>query len=305
MAARLDLPVETSPDASFTERLPGVRIAILVLIPVLALATVGLARASELVNARRLVTPGAAPAALLDGAATGIERAMAKGGAGFGFRVVSRSTLLARPDGPRIELPDPADPAKVAGLADRLYLGASIAAGIARPDGFWLQMRAGPAEDAEPDFDTAEVTLAGLQRGKERWRNDGEGWYPTDQLPGIGLDPATIARLPALLRAATDPQATAPTELDGGTVATIAAGGTIADAPGLMAIDAGSFSELLGPIEFSLDEAGRLVALHARLRNTRVDAFDLVVDTRISLTYDPAPGALPEPAPLLPTASGG
>ncbi|HET7495091.1 MAG TPA: hypothetical protein VFJ80_06550 [Candidatus Limnocylindrales bacterium] len=305
MGARQHVSVKSTPDARFMERLPHLRTVVLLAIPVMVLATVGFARAGQTRDLSPVSLAGAAPAALLDGAATGIERVLAKGGPGFGFQVVSRSTLHAKPDGPQIQVPDATDPSKLAGLADRLYLGASIAAGSARPDGFWLQMRAGPAEDAGPDFEKAEVTLAGLQRGTELWRNDGEGWYRTDQLPGIGLDPATIARLPTLLRTATDPQVSATTDPDGRTVATVAAGGTIADAPGLMAIDAASFSELTGPLEYGLDEGGRLVALHATLRNTRVEGFDLIVDTRISLTYDPPPGALPEPAPRLPAASGG
>jgi hypothetical protein len=305
MGARPRVSVKSTPDARFMERLPHLRMAVLLAIPVIVLATVGFARAGQTRGLSPVSLAGAAPAALLDGAATGIERALAKGGPGFGFQVVSRSTLHAKPDGPQIQVPDATDPSKLAGLADRLYLGASIAEGLATPDGFWLQMRAGPAEDAAPDFDTAPVTLAGLQRGTERWRNDGEGWYRTDQLPGIGLDPATIARLPALLRRAIDPQATATTDAAGRTVATVAAGGTIADAPGLMAIDAASFSELTGPLEYSLDDGGRLIALHATLRNTRVDAFDLIVDTVITFSYDPPPGALPEPAPRLPAASGG
>jgi hypothetical protein len=245
---------------------------------------------------------GRTPAEALDVAATTLERATGSKGAGFTFQVVSRSTLYAKADGPRIEIPDPADPTKVGSLADEYYIGASIAAGMATPDGFWLQMRAGPDKDAAPDFDKAQLTLAALVRGKEMWRNDGDGWYGSDGVPGIGLDPVTVAKLPSLLRNATDPAATDAQLQDGKLVATVTATGKIADAPGLMAVDAESFTVLVAPIDFEIDDQGRLIELHARMRNTRVDTFDLIVDTVITFGYD-APGPLPDPVPTAPPAA--
>jgi hypothetical protein len=69
-----------------------------------------------------------------------------------------------------------------------------------------------------------------------------------------------------------------------------------------MAIDAASFSELVAPIEYALDAQGRLVELHARMRNLRMETFDLIVDTVIRFDYGD-PGPLPEPVPTLPPES--
>jgi hypothetical protein len=243
---------------------------------------------------------GGSPETALATAATKLEGSTKAGGKGFSFTVVSRSSMHARPGGPRIEIPDPNDRYKSLGFADEYYTGAMIADGIASPDGFWLQMRGGPSSpDAQPDF-ANPVEMAALTRDGKTWRDDGEGWYLTELPPGIGLDVATLAKLPGLLR-----RGAAATELgqgtvDGAPVARVSATGSIADAPGLLAIDGESFSELTAPVEYALDGDGRLVELHARVRNTNMEIHDLIVDVVVTFRYDPAPRALPEPAPTAP-----
>jgi hypothetical protein len=237
----------------------------------------------------------------LDTAADQMESTLR--GTGFTFTVVSRSTLHARPDGPKIEVPHPTDRFVTIGLADEYYVGASIATGIVTPDGYFLQMRRGPATpDAAPDFEKAEPTLAALVTGGKTFRNDGAGWYATDTPPGIGLDPRTVALLPKLLRNATDPAAGDTKLVDGLAATTVAARGKVADAPGLMAIDAEPFTDLVAPIEFALDDQGRLVELHALMRNTNQETFDLLVDTVITISYED-PGKLPAPVPTWNPAS--
>lgn len=231
----------------------------------------------------------------LDNAATQMEASLA--GGGFTFTVVSRSTLQARPGGPKIEVPHPTDRFKTLGLADEYYVGASIATGIVTPDGYFLQMRRGPAtKEAAADFEKAETTLAALVTGGKTFRNDGQGWYATDTPPGIGLDPRTVALLPKLLRNAADPAAGDTKLVDGLAAATVAARGRVADAPGLMAIDGEPFTDLVAPIEFALDGQGRLVEIHALMRNTNQETFDLLVDTVITVSYAD-PGKLPAPVP--------
>lgn len=231
----------------------------------------------------------------LDTAATQMEASLT--GNGYTFTVVSRSTLLARPGGPKIEVPHPTDRFKTLGLADEYYVGASIATGIVASDGYFLQMRRGPAtKEAVADFEKAETTLAALVTGGKTFRNDGQGWYATDSPPGIGLDPRTAGLLPKLLREASDPTLDGTKIVDGAEATKIEASGKVADAPGLMAIDAESFTELAAPIDFALDAEGRLVELHALMRNTNQETFDLVIDTIITFSYDD-PGKLPDPVP--------
>jgi len=238
------------------------------------------------------------PATRLDTAADQLEQATAKDGSGFSFRVESRSTLYARPDGPKIEVPDPVDPLKTLELADEYDLGGSLATGFVEGDGdFFLQMRRGPATaDEAPDFAKAEPTLAALVRDGKGFRNDGDGWYEAELLPGIGLDPATIARLPTLLREATQPVDAERTLVDDQLLPTVEATGKVADAPGLMGVDAAPFTELTEPLAFAFDEQGRLAQLTATMRNTNSEVFDLLVVTTISFDYDSAIGELPDPA---------
>jgi hypothetical protein len=238
-----------------------------------------------------------APDARLDAAATKLEQATAKGGSGFSFTVESRSTFQARVGGPKIEVPDPTDRHKTLGLADEYYIGASIATGFVEGDGdFFLQMRRGPTSpDAAPDYERAEPTLAALVRDGAQYRNDGDGWYATDQLPGIGLDPVTIVKLPTLLRDATAPADTERALVGDKLLPALTATGAVADAPGLLAIDAAPYTELVEQLAFAFDEQGRLAQLRATLRNTNSETFDLIVVTTINFSYDGPPGGLPDP----------
>jgi hypothetical protein len=226
---------------------------LLLLVPLLLVALVAGARILLWSGpASALAAEGAAAADRLADAADEMDRALAPDGSGFRFTVVSRSTVYARPDGPRIEIPDPDEPTQVLRLADAWYVGASTAEGIVRGADFFLQMRDGPSEpDGEIDLAAMEPTLAALVRGGTTWRNDGRGWYPTDIPPGIGLDPLTVALLPDLLRGATDARSAEPLVVEGTTRAAVSARSTVEAAPGLMAIDAAPFTELTEPLVFA------------------------------------------------------
>lgn len=246
---------------------------------------------------------GAAPATMLADAAAKFEAARSPSGSGYAFEIVSRSTLHARPGGPKIEIPDPKDPDKVLALADEYYVGGSVASGIVIPGGYNLTMRAGPSTpDAQPDFEKSEITLASLVRDGTSWRNDGLGWYETDTLPGIGLDPRTIERLPSLLREAQSAEMKEPVDVDGKILVAVTGEGLVANAPGLMAVDAEPFTEFVEPIQFAIDDQGRLGQLIARMRNTNSEVFDLIVETTITFDYENVPSELPRPEPLAPPA---
>jgi len=245
------------------------------------------------------VGAGARTATELKGdAATVLEAALAKGGTGVTFEIVQRSTMHAKQDGPKIEVPDPSDRHKSLGFADEYPLGSLIERGAITPDGFWMEMRTGPAPGAEPDW-AAEYQFGALVRDGKTWRNDGEGWYETDTPPGIGLDPRTAALLPQLLRNATAPTDKGAASLDGRSVRRVDATGRVADAPGIVAADGEAFTELKDPLEFSFDDQGRLVAIRSVARNTNMTDFDLLVETVITLGYPTAAEPLPEPSPVV------
>ena len=244
--------------------------------------------------------PSLSPSAQLSQGSAAMAGAIAKG---FDFTVVSRSTLYAKAGGAKIQVPDPSDPYKVAGVADSYYLGASAAKGTVSGADYSIQMYGGATDAASPvDIGKLEPTLAGLVTGGKQWRNDGRGWYQTDQVPGIGLDPRTVTLLPTLLKHASGATSSAPTALGGLQLPTVAASAAVADAPGLMAPDAASFTAFAQPLSFAFDAQGRLAQLNVTMRNTRVSDFDLLVVTTVTFDYDRV-SAIPSPAPTLPPAT--
>jgi hypothetical protein len=247
----------------------------------------------EIVVGAESLTPDDAKAT----AASKLEAATAKGGSGYVFEIVQTSTIKTKPGGPKIDVPDPADPWKTLRKADEYLFYSLIERGIVTPDGFWSELRVGPGPGAKPDFEKAELRRSALVRDGKSWRNDREGWYQADVLPGIGLDPETAALLPRLLRNADDATAKDGVVVDDKTLPQIAATGREADFPGLVAAKGKAYTDLIAPIEFAFDDQGRLARIHAVALNTTMTDFDLVVDTVIVLRYDVDPGPLPEPVP--------
>ena len=282
------------------------------------LLIVGLVVRGGLLSERpTLAGPGAgagalSPTELTAGAASTLSDALAPGGTGLEFEIVQTSTIVARPGGPLVELPDPADRTKSLGFAERYPLGTLIERGFATPDGYWMELLHGPEPGTEAAFElaTAQVSRQALVRDGKLFRNDGEGWHETDELPGIGLDPATIALLPGLLTTATgatealldsviDP-ATAIPGLRGPespAVRALAATTTVADAPGIIAVDLVAATEITTPAVLAFDAAGRLVGLTITARNTNLEIHDLIVETVITFRYPDRPPSLPEPLP--------
>lgn len=207
--------------------------------------------------------------------------------------------MVAKPDGPKIPIPNQTGRGTKE-LADRYYLHTLLERGVVRPEGFFSEMLAGPQEEgAKPDWEGSLVMYQALVRDGDRWRNDGEGWYRAESLPGIGLDPDTAALLPTLLRNAERPADAKPGDpkIDPGAARNLDAGAAKADIPGLVAADGLAFTELRGKFGYGFDDTGRLVRIHATALNTNMTDFDLVIETTISIAYDDV-GGLPEPKQL-------
>ncbi|MFP5343252.1 MAG: hypothetical protein ACLGIJ_10045 [Candidatus Limnocylindria bacterium] len=240
----------------------------------------------------------ATPPELIALSADVLEQATTPGAGGYRFEVLQTSTMVARPGGPRIPVPD-AIGRGTAFLADRYFLHSMIEQGVVRPDGFWSQMRAGPLEGGTPDWTGSRIMFEALARDGVDWRNDGDGWYRSDGLPGIGLDPATAALLPDLLRGAADardvpaddPKAN-PTD-----ARTLEADAKPADIPGVIAADGLAFTRLTAPIAYGFDDAGRVVRITVTALNTNMTDHDLVIETTITIAYDKV-GELPAAIPL-------
>jgi hypothetical protein len=236
---------------------------------------------------------------LMDGAATKLQATTDAGGSGYRFEITQTSTMIAKAGGPRIPVPNPVTRGTLR-MADTYFLNAILEQGVARPDGFWSQMRAGPAEGAKADWAGAKVMFEALVRDGQRWRNDGEGWYQAGALPGVGLDPETAALLPDLLRGGKN-VADLPVgdaKVDPAAARTLGAQAKAVEIPGVVAADGAAFTKLTAPVAYGFDDTGRLVSVTVSALNTNMTEFDLVIETSIRIAYDGVAG-LPEPKPVL------
>jgi hypothetical protein len=306
-------------DASFSGRLGAGRLLVTILIPVLMLASITFVRASGITSPSRTVLAAAVgsltPREIREAAADALEKAVATGGAGYTFEIVQHATIAAKPGGPLIEIPDPLDRHKSLGEAATYALGTYLERGVVTPAGFHSEIRRGPDDPrATAAWDGAPTELAALVRADVTYRNDGQGWYKTTRPPGIGLDPATAALLPTLLRQLADvtdttDKAPAPAaslepgraladpfadlaparRLDGKT--------KVADIPGIIAVDLAGATELRGPAELAFDADGRLIGMRVLARNTHLDNHDLLIETVITFGYPATAPDLPKAEP--------
>ena len=240
----------------------------------------------------------AEPASITPEAASADLQAALESKGGLSFTVVQHTTIRARPGGPLLSVADPSDPRKVIGDTDSLEQRSYIERGGISADGFWMEMRDGPVGDAAPDFANAAYQFGAIVTDGKTYRNEGEGWYVTDRPPGIGIDPATAALLPTLAASIKQPASLSDLAIDGATVRQLSSEASVADIPGIQAVDLADASEFVEPLEYGFDDAGRLVRIHAVVRNTQVETFDLLVDVVIALGYGDA-GPIPAPEPLL------
>ncbi len=292
---------------------PAVRTLALLLLPILLIGLVTVARANLAPGRLTLLglTAGAedaTPAELTATAADALDAATAAGGSGYTFEIVQRAAIVFA-DGS-----EPHD------------LGTYLERGHAVPGGYVAEIRRGPEDPAaEVDFEAGTVELRALVREGLTWRDDGAGWYETSEPPGLGLDPVTAALLPTLLRestelsdvtepsdgqapaASTDPGAVEPTGTGdptpvppaGGAARTLEATAEVTDVPGIIAVDLADSTELLEPVTFAFDDAGRLVGLTVVARNTRLETDELRVTTTMTFGYPLLAPGLPDPTEAL------
>jgi hypothetical protein len=256
--------------------------------------------AAAVVAVRAGGVSGAAPGsveALRTAAAESLEHAISVGGSGLSFEVIQRSTLYAKPGGPRIELRDPADPKTIIGVADQYEVGSILSRGGVTADAFWMELSVA-TKDQPANFSAAEFFARVLERDGKLWRDDGVGWYLTEQSPGVGMDPATARLLPGLLRSLSDAAAIEPAQIDGRLLTGIRGTSTPAAFPGVIAADGAALTEESFGVDCWFDDQGRLVRLEARARNIKQPTYDLVADTVVTFSYG-APGDPPNPAPTM------
>jgi hypothetical protein len=253
------------------------------LMALLVLLSFGLGAAVGFVGGR---APADHASRELGSAAAHIERRLAVGGEGFGFVVVSKAWLYARSH--------PQQSSSLGDSPDRRFIRGVFSRGAAGPGGFWSEIRGGIEPGDRVDFSRGFPLYRTLEREGRLWRNDADsGWYETDVLPGLGMDPISARRLPYLLR-----------RLDG--VRELGAQGDLrhfggladpVDYPGVVVSDGLSFTSAPVDIEAWVDSAGRLGRLFARARNLNEVRGDLVIEVQVFFDYA-SPVVFPEPSPL-------
>jgi hypothetical protein len=238
------------------------------------------------------------PVARLASAAQVMTSAMGAGGAGFNFFAIQRNTEYAKPLGPKIAVMDPADQRTVIGETDQLFVNAMMSRGFVTSDGYFMEMHLAKADSTATDFATAPKIFAVLQQAGKLWRDDGQGWYPTDESPGMGIDPTSLRLLPAGLTKVNALKTVGTTPLDGIPTTEFSATASIDDYPGAVAADGKTFTEATFPVLVWLDGQNRVVQLVITARNLNQTEYDLVSETTITFDYGPA-AALPAPAPTM------
>lgn len=267
----------------------------------LALVLIGVARLPSSAPSTGLGLGVGAPAAAEDRlAAAGdtLESLTTVGGSGYSFTALQRNRLHAKPAGPRISITDPKDQAKVLAVVDERLVNAMVSTGTVRPEGFYMEMRLGPADGVEPDLSTKPVFTVLVDTDGTLWRDDGAGWYRTDIAPGMGFDPASAGLLPSLLRRLTAPTALGAKVVGGVSLAAYRGGGTVVDYPGVVAADGKDFTSPAFEVAVFLDDQGRLARLETVAQNRNQKIFDLLSETALTFGYDDV-AAMPAPEPTM------
>ena len=113
-------PARNNDRAQFAQRLPGRRLIPVLLVPILALGAVSIARANlspaRLAMGLNAGVTAVEPTELMVAAAAALEDATRPGGPGYRFEIVQTSTMVAKPDGPKIPIPNAIGPVRQRGV---------------------------------------------------------------------------------------------------------------------------------------------------------------------------------------------
>jgi hypothetical protein len=232
-------------------------------------------------------------------AADQLDARLGTGGEGLTFTATQIQLLRPAPGGPELLLqPNRQNPDLVPTPVDQIILGSLSGRGSATPDSFFAEWFNGTDAQGLPTFE-GDVAYTGLVHDGELWRRDqhsddtGLGWIASSDIPGFGVDPASLRELPDLLR-----------NLQNATLLGVDADGHhwsgVSDAiwfPGAVAVDGASFTGSPISIELWLDDSDRLVGLFAIAQNINETTYQLLCIDRVRFTYPTAPAPIPSDPP--------
>lgn len=231
--------------------------------------------------------PAGDPRIALFNAASHLELRLGPGGGGLSFTASQIQLLRPVAGGPKLLLqPDRDNPLRKPTAVDEIILGSLSGRGSATGDSFFAEWFNGTDSQGLPAFN-GPAAYTGLVHDGVLWRRDersdsaGLGWLASPDIPGFGVDPASLSELPDLLR-----------RLQEATYLGVDADGHhwrgASDAiwyPGAVAVDGAPFTGSPISIEVWLDDADRLVELFAVARNINETTYQLLCLDRVEVEY--------------------
>jgi hypothetical protein len=176
----------------------------------------------------------------------------------------------------------------------------STSRGAARGTNFVQEIRQATDLSQVRDFDRSAFNFGTVIAGDEVWRNEGDGFFATDRasVPGLGMDPVTLTRLPTLLRRVANARDLGQETLDSVTVRHFSGQVDAIDWPGVVASDALSLTETTIAVDIWIDSGGRLFRLSGLTRNVAWTDGSLWIRSTATFATD-VPETLDQPLPRL------
>lgn len=272
---------------------------------VLALVVVGLGSgvlgywsATRAHQAPAAPAPSGGYPALLQQAADNLRARVALDGPGVSFEVTQRQFLRHAEGAPPILVePSPsASPVEV----EEFYTAGYMTHGFTHGEDFFAETRGGLPETGPGDFAAGDPIFTVLIDDGVVWRDHGEGYFEVSAaaIPGNGIDPFSLSRLPALLGGLLGLEEAGVEQIDGQAAHHFTGLGESADWPGVIVPDGLLFTASPLAIEAWVTDGGELLRLRGQTANLNEETHSGVIITEIEFGAD-VPAAMPAPSPLL------
>ncbi len=239
--------------------------------------------------------PGGYPV-LLKEAADNLRAQVALDGTGMSFEITQRQ-FLHHADGAPPILVEPAPSASPVEVQD-LFQAGYLTHGFIHGQGYFAETRGGLPATGPGDFAASELVYKVLIDDGVVWRDHGKGWFevPAAAIPGNGIDPFSLSRLPALLSSLVEIKDAGVDQVDNRATHHFVGLGESANWPGIIVPDGLLFTASPVGIEAWVSDDGHLVQLRGQTANLNEATQTSVIVTEVHLGGDVP--ALPAPSPL-------
>lgn len=235
---------------------------------------------------------------LLARAADDLAARLAPTGPGVSFEMTQRQIYVRREGAPPI-LYVPA-PSATPTPTDSLYFAGYMGRGFIHGGVFLDEIRGGLEANDAFNFDLGTPTYTVMVNPDGAvWRDNGHGWFETGRsgIPGQGIDPFSLSRLPQLLRNLSEITDGGEETIDGQPVHRYSGQGKSTDWPGIVVPDGLAFTASPLAIDVWVSSDGRLVRLHGETFNLNETEHQLLIVDEVDFGTDVS-DVLPSPSPL-------